>query len=572
MRRLSPNGVCPICAPLEPALVEAAQAEPGGDAAAELDAEIAQLERELLVYDAAGALECFPEFMRQAWHVIGMPLGTPHVKNRVSDAFEIHLQAVGDGLIDRLAVAVWPGSGKSSYFSVGWPAWMLARDPRWRAICASHTFSFAAKDLGGRFLRVVQSDWYRVNFPHVRIKSDAVGNFETESGGARIAFGVDQGIVGVRADGGALIVDDSIAPKAAEVPENLVAVNQWYDRDFCSRARDAVHVVVQQALGKDIVWHCAGKGYEVLELGARFHSDRRRARTSVWTDTRETDDELLAPEVWGPDWVAEKELDVGPQNFLIQFDQVRDLNRSGGRFATADWRYFQIGGDGAPRARPPGCWQGSAHVLERRPDGGLDVDRACVSIDGTFGATGDGASALGIVLWCKLGELRLVEDRTPGPRTWNQTKLDVRAAIVALGQLVGKQRRPFTVLVEKKAIGGADEAPLPTELREAIASGALRYPDGSPISARVVLYEPSGKGNKSARAQVLEGPVAAGQYLLRDGAPWLEKFHGVVGAFPAGKADQVDCLSQAEDHFRAEALGGGVLDAMGRRARARRRR
>ena len=63
------------------------------------------------------------------------------------------LEQVTDGTIDRLMVLMPPGSAKSTYASMLFPPWWLARHPQSSIIAASHTadlaFSFGrrARDL-----------------------------------------------------------------------------------------------------------------------------------------------------------------------------------------------------------------------------------------------------------------------------------------------------------------------------------------------------------------------------------------------------------------------------------------
>jgi hypothetical protein len=55
------------------------------------------------------------------------------------------LQAVARGDIKRLAVFMPPGSAKSTYGSILFPPWFLARAPRAAIIAASHTTELAEK-------------------------------------------------------------------------------------------------------------------------------------------------------------------------------------------------------------------------------------------------------------------------------------------------------------------------------------------------------------------------------------------------------------------------------------------
>ncbi|MGH7155023.1 MAG: phage terminase large subunit, partial [Acetobacteraceae bacterium] len=53
------------------------------------------------------------------------------------------LEAVSSGRVDRLMVLMPPGSAKSTYASVLFPAWWFTRHPRSSVIAASHTAELA---------------------------------------------------------------------------------------------------------------------------------------------------------------------------------------------------------------------------------------------------------------------------------------------------------------------------------------------------------------------------------------------------------------------------------------------
>src|ERR1700742_4583042 len=59
------------------------------------------------------------------------------------------LEQIERGEIKNLAVFMPPGSAKSTYASVLFPPWALARNPSWPVLAASHTTELAEK-WGGR--------------------------------------------------------------------------------------------------------------------------------------------------------------------------------------------------------------------------------------------------------------------------------------------------------------------------------------------------------------------------------------------------------------------------------------
>jgi phage terminase large subunit-like protein len=619
LRRVTPGGRCPVCEPransdlakieleITPTREIIADANqvlreiyPDGDYPSDIELKLeivrlkAQIELEeeaLAAEDAALMLGSFPAFMRGMWTATN-PAGAPLRPNAGTDAMALHFQALEDGEISLLAIASCPGLAKTTIGSVLYPAWIWARDPGRGMICASHAFELAS-DIAGRFRRLLDSDLYRRAFPHVRVTSEALKKIETLGGGKRYAVGVEGSLTGYRGHLG--VIDDSINAVRANSRDAIRDANKWYEEAFSTRfdAReikrkipgsdpaapeyaverlDPTIAVIQQRLAQDDLIELVRRlGGEVLELPARFEVARRSV-TCLWADPRSTEGELIAPDVQSESYLAERERALGARGFAGQYQQ-RPTPAGGNTFRAEHWGWCSLG---APetKERPEGCRGVSPRVLLRRPDGSLEVDWATLSVDATNGATGPDASALGIGLFVGSGLRRsLLRDFTDGPASWNQTLARVRDAIQASLHLTGKQRR-FTVLLEKKAMGASDEAPLPTQVREMIAAGKFTWPDGSRAIVKLELYEPTGKGGKPERAAAMEPEVEAGLVELLDGAPWVPEFVGELGQFGAGGArdDRVDFTSQVLDYHRDKKTEKkSTLSALKKWGRGRRR-
>jgi hypothetical protein len=67
------------------------------------------------------------------------------------------LEQIESGEIRNLAVFMPPGSAKSTYASVLFPPWAMARNPTWPVIAASHTTELAEK--WGRRVRNLVSEY-----------------------------------------------------------------------------------------------------------------------------------------------------------------------------------------------------------------------------------------------------------------------------------------------------------------------------------------------------------------------------------------------------------------------------
>ena len=116
------------------------------------------------------------------------------------------LEALARGDIRRLMVFMPPGSAKSTYSSVLFPAYFLANDPKANIIAASHSIELAQK-FGRRVRNLVDEHHATLN---VDLADDnkAAGRWATQQGGEYYAAGVGVGIAGFRAD--LAIIDDPL--------------------------------------------------------------------------------------------------------------------------------------------------------------------------------------------------------------------------------------------------------------------------------------------------------------------------------------------------------------------------
>lgn len=509
----------------------------------------------LLSLDAEGERRSFREFVIGNWRAIE-PNGRPFIANRGTDALIEHLQALGDGFINRLGIACAPGIGKTSVASVAFPAWMWARNPAWRVICASYAAELAI-NIAGKFHRVVTSDRYREVHAQTRVVGEALKALNTSRGGYRYAVGVEGALTGFRADAG--IIDDSLNAIDANSRQAMRTVNDWFDQAFMTRfdhGDDAPICVIQQRLGEhDLIAHARARGFEILELPAR-HEVGRVCRTSIWVDTRTIDGEILCPEIQSEKFLDEQLRVLGPRGFACQYAQ-RPAPREGNQFKIGMWGYHVMPGKIAgAHPRHEKARQGAPRELKYRSamEGrmkSLDVDWGCLSIDATGGSTSETASALAIVGVVGAGEWRhVLRDYTDGPKGWKDTIAACRRSLVDFAGMTGRQR-DLEVLVEKKALG---QGALFEELVEAIGAGDLLYPDGTPIKAKVTYYDPTGRGDKATRATALEPDLDAGLITVEDGAGWVAPFLDEFGMFGGGASrdDRVDAVAQCIDHRRAK--------------------
>jgi predicted phage terminase large subunit-like protein len=197
------------------------------------------------------------------------------------------LEQVANGEIKRLAIFAPPGSAKSTYTSVLFPPWLLARNPKALILAASHTTELAER--WGRRVRNIITEHEQTL--HIKLSEDnqAANRWSLEEGGEYYAAGAGVGIAGFRALYG--IIDDPI--RSRQDADSLLIRNRlwdWYLNDFRPRLVPGARIVLIMTL-----WHEDDLGgralnhepWEVLSLPAIAKQDDALGRTPgqpLWTD------------------------------------------------------------------------------------------------------------------------------------------------------------------------------------------------------------------------------------------------------------------------------------------------
>ena len=157
------------------------------------------------------------------------------------------LEAISRREIDRLMVFMPPGSAKSTYSSVLFPAWYLSQHNKHNIISASHTTELAER-FGRRVRNLVDEHGNRLD---VKLCGDnkSAGRWATVAGGEYFAAGVGVGIAGFRAD--LAIIDDPIRSRQ-DADSELIRNRQWdwWVADLSTRLKPGAAVVLIQTR-----WH-----------------------------------------------------------------------------------------------------------------------------------------------------------------------------------------------------------------------------------------------------------------------------------------------------------------------------
>lgn len=118
------------------------------------------------------------------------------------------LQEIADGTLKRLMVFMPPGSAKSTYCSVVFPAWLMGVLERQQVILGCYGSDLARKQ-GRRARQLVRSKGYQALFDaEITKESSAADEWSLTNGSEYMAGGILAGMTGNRANG--IIIDDPV--------------------------------------------------------------------------------------------------------------------------------------------------------------------------------------------------------------------------------------------------------------------------------------------------------------------------------------------------------------------------
>ena len=443
---------------------------------------------------AQGVLDCGPARKRPARHGLrawarhalgpfGMRPAAHHL--RLLDG----LERVADGGCDRLLVLMPPGSAKSTYASVLFPAWWFHRHPGTQVIAASHTAEFAAGF--GRQVRSFigeHAEWlgYELNR-----ESHAAHRFQTSNRGLYYATGLGGAITGRRAD--LVLIDDPVKNGIdTEGAAQREATWSWYRTELLPRLKPRGRVVLIMTR-----WHADDLGGRVLDSGDDWEVLRLPALA-------EADDPMGRPEgaaLW-PEWedlaaLERKRNAIGERAWAALYQQ-RPMPEGGALFNPA-------------RVETTGFLSAETNFV-----------RAWDLAATAAGAGRDPDWTVGL----KLG-------REPSGRF-------VVADVVRLR--AGPHEVAETIAEVARCDGTAVAVGLPQDPGQA-GKQQVAWLAGRLAGYRVVASPESGA--KLTRARPVAAQAEAGNLALLRGA-WNAAFLAELGEFPLGrKDDQVDALARA---------------------------
>ena len=277
------------------------------------------------------------------------------------------LEAVSAGRCDRLMLLLPPGSAKSTYASLLFPAWFLARHPAAHIICVSHTAGLASGF--GRGVRGLIGEHRARLGVGIDRASRAAHRFGTTGGGTYYATGVRGPVTGRRAD--LLVIDDPVKGHAeADSRVQREALWDWYRSDLVTRLKPGGRVVLVMTR-----WHPDDLGGRLLAGPEAWRVVRLPALAEAGDMMGRAPGEALWPEWEDAASLARKRLAMGDRAWGALFQQSpRPL---GGRL-------FQVGRIAVVEERLLGvavrAWDLAASL-----DGDWTVGvRLARSVDGVF--------------------------------------------------------------------------------------------------------------------------------------------------------------------------------------------
>ena len=229
------------------------------------------------------------------------------------------LEAVERGEIERLMVCMPPGSAKSTYTSVEFPAWFLGRNPALSVIAASHTQELAER-FGRRVRNIVAAEEFQKVFGFsVADDSASAGRWDTQKGGEYFAAGVGGSITGRRAD--LAVIDDPVKSREdADSDRQRQKAWDWYTNDLLTRLKPGARQIVVMTR-----WHEDDLGGRILERErARWHVIEIAMEAMPNDPLGRKVGERLWPEWFTDDMVSVAKMDMRAWNALYQQQPAAD--------------------------------------------------------------------------------------------------------------------------------------------------------------------------------------------------------------------------------------------------------
>jgi len=457
-------------------------------------------EADLIEIDRVLSRESLSEFVRAAWHVLEP--ANPYVHGWHIDCMCEHLEAVTKNQINRLLINVPPGMMKSLLTSVFWPAWEWgpAGLPSHRIVGASYAADLAKRDCR-KMKKLVTSEWYQERWP-IALEEDQKEkiNFENTHTGSRVATPVSS-TTGKRGD--RVIWDDPHNVEQQFSQAAMTEATRIFRETLTSRVnnrdKSAIIVIMQRLSTSDVSQYIIDNepDYEHVMLPMEY-DPRRKFSTSIGTDPRSEEGEMLFPERFPRD-TYEKDRRTMGEGAAGQLDQ--NPVARGGNIIKEE---YLLGPAYESRAIPKILWRGifgdTAQKQKEHNDysvlqeWGLGTDNKIYLLDMVRGKwDAPTLRAKAVAFWQaaksrnvdKLGTLRamFIEDKSSGTGLIQDIRKEARFPVEGIERNIDKYARLMDVLyyfkegfvrlpIDKPFTSGVVE-----ELKEFSADGTHKHDD-----------------------------------------------------------------------------------------------
>jgi predicted phage terminase large subunit-like protein len=459
------------------------------------------------------AKRCMRDFVEMAWPTVEP--AKEYIPSWHVDAVCDHLQAVYEGYINRLVINEPPGSTKSLSCCVFFPAWVWALEARKKFIFGSYADSVVLRD-ARRARRLIGSDWYQQRWGDdfkIIPGEDTASRYTNDKGGFRVSTTVKGGVTGEHAD--IQVVDDPIKPlevtKSMHVAKTtLDECDVWWDETMSSRLVDfekSARIIIMQRLHEaDLAGKAIERGYVHLMLPMEYEPKRKCFTCIGFEDPRTEEGELLCPERFSKEAVAEIKKGLGTARARsAQLQQ--NPTPAEGSIIKLEWARF----------------------YQHLPTFNIMIQ----SWDCTFKDT-EGTDFVVGQVWGMVREQYYLVDQI-------RARMNFTDTCNAIKSLTTKWPKARYKIVEDKANG-----PAVIDHLKSTVSG---------------LKAVNPEGGKIARVHAIEPMWESGNVYLPDpeNAPWVDgpdSFLEEVTGFPArAHDDQVDAMSQALIFLQTKRIG-----------------
>lgn len=483
--------------------------------------DLLERERELLAELLTRSFRDFAEFF---WPRM---TNLPWPENTATTALCAAFQAVAEGRIWRLLIAIAPGIGKSTMLAL-YSAWRLARRADWRALHAMAAATDANRE-SLRVRRLILHDDFERLFPAVVLAEDeaTVQAWATSRGGRYFALGRDTTITSKRVL--EAVIDDPMTAADRHSKAERDAVYTWLDESLKSRLdgdRAPITIVAQRLDRDDIHARCLASGEPWCFLEPAAERDDRGLQlldhegNVVWSDAREPG-ALIAPQMIS----REKLGGLSKSVRTTQYQQRPDEDGGGGTIARNAWR-FHAPKDANPNApRPKGCATPEESPTVTTPE---RFDSIVISVDMTFGGTKSSNDFCSITTWGAAGQGRYLLGRWKERAKQREQRTQIKAM---------RERFPKAKILIEVAAGGAGAI-------EELEAEGVKDIEGVSVGA--------GAGSKAARLDNVSPDIEQGFVYLLLGMPGLQDYIDELAGMSVHD-DDMDSTSQALHFLKVNA-------------------